>query len=164
MISNKFKWAQISLNEPKYSKMGLNDLKWIVMRSNFNKIFTSDAYHCKAWYILQFVKLCKINVENQEKKRFLKPIFINFLGHVLWRPSIHAPSFEPNERPYRPYICLKDSSLGSSSREVSAAIILNLFWVVFHGILPQMLSNLYQSFTSDAIKLSKKKNKMNFWL
>ena len=37
------------------------------------------------------------------------------------------------------------------------------FWVVFHGILPQMLSNLYKRFTSDAIKLGKKK-KMNFWL
>ena len=36
------------------------------------------------------------------------------------------------------------------------------FWVVFHGILPQMLSNLYKRFTSDAIKLGKKK--MNFWL
>ena len=31
------------------------------------------------------------------------------------------------------------------------------FWVVFHGILPQMLSNLYKRFTSDAIKLGKKK-------
>ena len=33
------------------------------------------------------------------------------------------------------------------------------FWVVFHGILPQMLSNLYKRFTSDAIKLGKKKKK-----
>ena len=92
----------------------------------------------------------------KKKKSFLQPIFITFLGHALWRPSIHAPSFEPNERPYRPYIPLEDSSLGSNSREVSAAIILKLFWVVFHGILPQMLSNLYKNFTSDAIKLSKK--------
>ena len=31
------------------------------------------------------------------------------------------------------------------------------FWAVFHSILPQMLSNLYKRFTSDAIKLGKKK-------
>ena len=49
---------------------------------------------------------------------------------------------------------LEDSNFGSKFREASVAIILNLFWVVFHGILPQMLSNLY--FTSGAIKLSQK--------
>ena len=31
------------------------------------------------------------------------------------------------------------------------------FLAVFHSILPQMLSNLYKRFTSDAIKLGKKK-------
>ena len=56
---------------------------------------------------------------------------------------------------------LEDSSFGSNFREVSVAIILNLFWVVFHGILPQMSSNLYKSLTSNAIKLSQK---MNLWL
>ena len=65
---------------------------------------------------------------------------------------MHASRFAPNERPYRPWITLEDSSFGSSFKEVSVAIILNLFWVVFHGILPQMLSNLYKSFTSDAVK------------
>ena len=41
-------------------------------------------------------------------------------------------------------------------REVSVAIILNLFWVDVRGILPQILSNLHKSFTSDAIKSSQK--------
>ena len=33
--------------------------------------------------------------------RFLSPVFVRFLGHTLRRPSITAPSFAPNERPYR---------------------------------------------------------------
>ena len=41
------------------------------------------------------------------------------------------------------------------------------FWAVFHSILPQMLSNLYKRFTSDAMKLGKKKNEFlaqrTFW-
>ena len=32
----------IGLNELK--RVNLNDLKWALMSSNFNKIFTSDAY------------------------------------------------------------------------------------------------------------------------
>ena len=51
------------------------------------------------------------------------------------------------------YITLEDNSFGSNVKEVSVAIILKLLWVVFHGILPQMSSNLYKSFTSNAIKL-----------
>ena len=51
---------------------------------------------------------------------------------------------------------LEDSGFGSNFREVSVAIILNLFWVVFHGILPQISSKLHKRFTSDAIKLSQK--------
>ena len=53
---------------------------------------------------------------------------------------------------------LEDSSFSFDFREVSLAIILNLFWVVFHGILSQMSTNLYRNFTSDVIKLSQKKN------
>ena len=33
---------------------------------------------------------------------------------------------------------------------------MNLLWMVFNGILPQMSSNLYKNFTSDAIKFSQK--------
>ena len=33
---------------------------------------------------------------------------------------------------------------------------MNLFWDAFYGILPQMSSNLYKIFTSEAIKLSQK--------
>ena len=49
---------------------------------------------------------------------------------------------------------LEDSSFGSNFREVSVAIILNLLWVVFYGILSQMSPNLCKSITSNAIKLS----------
>ena len=84
------------------------------------------------------------------------PVFCTprFLGHTLWHPLIHIPSFAPSKRRYRPYTTLEDSSFGSNFREVSVAIILNLFWVIFNGILPHMLSNLYKSFTSDANKVS----------
>ena len=40
----------------KWAEKNLNQLKWALMSSNFNKIFTSDAYQCKTWYILQFLK------------------------------------------------------------------------------------------------------------
>ena len=55
------------------------------------------------------------------------------------------------------YITLEDSSFGLNFREVSKAIILNLFWVGFHGIAHRILCSLYKSFTSDVIKLSQKK-------
>ena len=42
-----------------------------------------------------------INVENKEKKRFLQPFFIRFLGHALRHPFIYTPHFAPKERPYR---------------------------------------------------------------
>ena len=41
--------------------------------------------------------------------------------------------------------------------DVSISTILNLFGVVFYGIILQMTSNLYKSFISDEIKLSLKK-------
>ena len=53
-------------------------------------------------------------------------------------------------------ITLEDS-FGSNFTEVRVAIILNLFWIFFHGILLQMLSNLYKSFSSDVIKSGQKK-------
>ena len=36
----------------------------------------------------------------KKKTRFLQPIFIRFLGHAPWHPSIYAPSFALNESPY----------------------------------------------------------------
>ena len=41
--------------------------------------------------------------------------------------------------------------------DVSISTILNLFGVIFYGIILQMTSNLYKSFISDEIKLSLKK-------
>ena len=58
------KWAQMS--KPKWIEKGLNELKWALMSSNFNKIFTSDAYQGKTWGFLSGA----INVENKEKKCF----------------------------------------------------------------------------------------------
>ena len=48
------KWAQMT--KPKWAEKNLNELKWILMFSNFNKIFTSDAYQCKTWHMLQYLK------------------------------------------------------------------------------------------------------------
>ena len=97
-----------------------------------------------------------INVKNKEKNLFfLLPIFIRFLFHALWRPSIYAPSFVPNERPCRDHNSWRHS-FGSNFTEVRVAIILNLFWIFFHGILLQILSNLYKSFSSDVIKSGQK--------
>ena len=36
--------------------------------------------------------------------------------------------------------------------KVSFATILDLFWVVLHGKLPQMWSNVYKNFTTDAMQ------------
>ena len=38
-----------------------------------------------------------INVENNDKKALLWPIFTRLLDHALCRPSVYAPSFAPNE-------------------------------------------------------------------
>ena len=57
----------------------------------------------------------------------------------------------PSDAPRLTAQVLRGSSFGSNFRQVSVAIVLNLFWVIFHGMLPQMLSNLYKSFTSDAL-------------
>ena len=57
----------------------------------------------------------------------------------------------PNERPRKFF---EDSIvvliLGPS--EVSVAIGLDLFWVVFHVMLSQIWSNLYKKFTGDAMQ------------
>ena len=49
---NRPKWAQIS--KPKWAEKSLNELKWVLMSSNFNKIFTTDAY--QMWNMLRFLK------------------------------------------------------------------------------------------------------------
>ena len=64
-------------NDPKWAGKSLNDLKWALMRSNFNKIFTSDACQCKARSILQFFGV--INVGNKEKESvFCTPFSSDF--------------------------------------------------------------------------------------
>ena len=51
---NDPKWAQKTLKifkmilyEFKIAEKSLNELRWALMRSNFNKVFTSDAYPVK---------------------------------------------------------------------------------------------------------------------
>ena len=34
------------MSKPKWDEKSLNELKWALMSSNFNKIFNSDAYQC----------------------------------------------------------------------------------------------------------------------
>ena len=102
-----------------------------------------------------------INVKNKEKNpAFVAHFHKVFRPHPLM-PFDLPPRFCAKWKALQCYITLKDSSFGSTFREVSVAIILNLLWVIFNGTLPQMLSNLYKSLTSNAIKLSQK---MNLWL
>ena len=103
-----------------------------------------------------------IHVENKENNSFFVTHF-----HIVFRPYPLTPfdkhpKFCVKWKVLQSYIILEESSFGSNFRRVRVAIILNLFWVIFHGILPEVLSNLYKSFTSDATKLSPKKT--NFWL
>ena len=77
---------------------------------------------------------------------------MRILGHAFR----FTPKFCAKWKASQSYITLEDSNFGSNFMEVSVAIIFNLIWGVFHGVLPQMSSNLYKSFTSDAIKLSPK--------
>ena len=97
-----------------------------------------------------------INVENKGKKQFFVAHF-----HKVLRPCPLAffdlrVKFCTKWKVLQSYRTLEDSSFGYNFREVIVAIILNLFWVVFHGKLPQMSSNLYKSFTGDATKLIEK--------
>ena len=97
-----------------------------------------------------------INVENKEKNPFFIAYFHKVFRPCLLTPFDLHPKFCAKWKALWRYKTLEDSSFGSYFREASIAIILNLFWVVFHGILLQMSSNLYKSFTSDTIKLSHK--------
>ena len=94
------------------------------------------------------------NVENKEKKPFFVGHFHKFLRLHPLTPFDSRPKFCAKWKALQTLPNSWRCSLGSNFREVSVAIILNLFWVVFHGILPHMLSNLYKSFTSDANKVS----------
>ena len=70
------KWAQMS--KPEWAEKNLNELKWALMSSNFNKIFTSDAYQCKTWHMLQFLKWRNKCRKKKEKKRFCGPFSSGF--------------------------------------------------------------------------------------
>ena len=94
-----------------------------------------------------------INVENKEKSVFAAHFHKVFRSRLLAHFDLRR-EFCAKLKALQSDISLEDSSFGSNFRE---AIILNLCWVVFHGILPQIASNLYKNFTNDAIKLSKKK-------
>ena len=59
-----------------------------------------------------------------------------FLVHPLTPFDLHL-TFCTKWKVLQSYINLEDSGFGSNFREVIVAIIFNLFWVVFHGILPK---------------------------
>ena len=76
----------------------------------------------------------------EKKKKFFVAHFHKFFRPRPLTPFDSRPKFCANMNDLQ---TLEDSSFGSNFGEFSVAIILNLFWVVFRGILPQMLSNLY---------------------
>lgn len=46
---------------------------------------------------------------------------------------------------------LKSHEIGTFHEyNICIIIMLDLFWVTFHGLFPQMRPNLYETFTSDA--------------
>ena len=99
MGPNKCKSAQISLdigpNNPKLAGKSLNELEWALMSSHFNKIFTSDAYQCKTWHMLRFLKL-----RNKCRKQWQKSVVVaHFHKSFVPRP---LTSFD-----LRPKFCVK---------------------------------------------------------
>ena len=106
------------------------------MSSNFNKLLPVIHISVRHDIFYNFSSGVK-NIENKKKSFFV----VHF--HKLFR-----------QRPLMPF---DSCSFSSNVTELSVAIILNLFWVVFHGILTQVSSDIYEGFTSDAIKLSPKK-------
>ena len=132
--------------------MGLKKLKWEIL-IKFLPVMHIIVRHDIFYNFSSGV----VSVKNKEKKSFFVAHF-----HKVFRPRPLSP-FDSRPRFCAKWkvlwscITLEDSIFGSNFREVTIAIILNLFWVVFHGILLQMSSNLYKSFTSDAIKLNQKK-------
>ena len=101
------------------------------------------------WYILQFFKprnKCRKYIIHFRKVFRSRPL----------TPFDLRPTFCAKWKTLKMYIILEDSSFRPCFREVRVAMILNLFWVVFHGILLQMPSNLYKSLISNAIILSQK--------
>ena len=95
--------------------MSLDELK-------FNKIFTSDAYQCKTWHILQFLKWRK---KCRKKKKKKENVFVaHFHKAIRPRPltPFHLPpSFVPNERfikLHNPGKFLEDSSFDSHFKDL----------------------------------------------
>ena len=100
-----------------------------------------------------------INVGYKEKKPLFVAHFHEVFGSRPLTPYDFRPKFCAKWKTWYIYVTLKDNSFGSNFRVASAAITLNLFWLVFDGIHPPNV--VQKTFTSDAIKLSQKKN---FWL
>ena len=61
------------------------------MSSNFNKLFANDAYQCKTWHMLRFLKR-RNKCQKKKKKMLFWLILIRLLGHDHWHPLIYAPS------------------------------------------------------------------------
>ena len=133
--------------------MSWNEPEWAQILKKFVPVMHTSVRHDVFYNFSSRVT----NVENKDKK----PFFIVHFHKVL-RPRPLTPfdlrlTFCSKWKVLQSYITLEDSSFGSNFREVLVAYIVNLFWVVFYGILHQMSPNLYKSFTSDATKLSQKK-------
>ena len=66
---------------------------------SFNKTFTSDAYQCKTWHMLQFLqRRNKYGKEDVSVTTFYKAFRPRPLTSFDFRPSL---SFGPNERPQK---------------------------------------------------------------
>ena len=89
---------------------------------------------------------------------------MRLLGHVLWCLSIypqilgqtkgiinlHNPGKFPEDSICSSHFRDSQKLIKKQSKIKPKAIILDKFWVIFYGLLPQMRFNLYKSFTGDA--------------
>ena len=93
-------------------------------------------------------------IKKKKKTSFVANILKIFRPLPL-TPFDLRPKFCIKWKALQSYITLGDRSFGSNFREVSLAIICNLFCVIFHGI-QSIQKLLYKSLSSDAITLSQK--------
>ena len=121
-------------------------------------MLTSNAVPGSEWYMLQFLLYYQEMVEIQSKNRFLST-FLGVFGFHPLTPYELRPNFLPNERYHWDASSWKVSSLYhfwlSSYRLSNVSIgaestIFGCFLMVFQGLLPQMKSDSYKIFTSDA--------------
>ena len=111
------------MSKLEWAEKNLNQFKWALMSSTFNKIFTSDAHQCKTSHVT-IVKVAQ-KISKKKKKKFLWPNFIRLLNHALWRPSLYSQVLYQMKdflKLHNPGKFLEGSSFGSDFRDLQKLV------------------------------------------